>query len=270
MIFTAIWTAHSPTTKPTLFISLPHYAPTYFFSEQTIFLQRGGVGRTDTIILMTIVPLKPYIGLLSIPRDLWVQIPGVGEQRINTAYFFAEAATQGSGAKAAMDTVQVNFDVPVSYFVLIRMHGLVAVVDALDGVTVQIKAPVSGYPAGTHHLNSSDALQFARERNSGDDFSRMYRTQILLSGVIRKLIEPTSWVHLPQIISAFSQGVDTNIPLWQLPRLAFSVIRAFIVGTDSQTITHEMVTPFQTSQGAQVLLPNWDVICPLIKDTFGN
>src|SRR5688572_6060416 len=72
----------------------------YFFAPlRTNFLllgaddspSRGSVGRTDTIMLVSVVPLKPYIGVLSIPRDLWVQIAEVGEQRINTAYFFAEA-----------------------------------------------------------------------------------------------------------------------------------------------------------------------------------
>ncbi|HEX9012304.1 MAG TPA: LCP family protein, partial [Anaerolineaceae bacterium] len=65
-------------------------------------------GRTDTIILMTIIPLQPYVGMLSIPRDLWVPIPGHGENRINTAHFFAEVAQPGSGPRAAMQVVQDN------------------------------------------------------------------------------------------------------------------------------------------------------------------
>src|SRR5688500_11987362 len=70
--------------------------------------ERGSVGRTDTIILATVVPLKPYVGMLSIPRDLWVTVPGVGEQRINTAYFFAESNEAGSGARAALQTIQIG------------------------------------------------------------------------------------------------------------------------------------------------------------------
>src|SRR5690349_1058464 len=71
----------------------------YFFAplRTTILLlgtddspERGSFGRTDTIILATIVSLKPYVGMLSIPRDLWVSIPNVGEQRINTAYSYVE------------------------------------------------------------------------------------------------------------------------------------------------------------------------------------
>ena len=64
-------------------------------------------GRTDTMILSTIVPLKPYVGMLSIPRDLWVPIPGHGENRINTAHFFAELKEEkpGSGPQAALAVV---------------------------------------------------------------------------------------------------------------------------------------------------------------------
>ena len=63
----------------------------------------------DTIILTTFNPWKPNVGMLSIPRDLWVNIPGVGENRINTAHFFAEANDPGSGPSATMDTIEAEF-----------------------------------------------------------------------------------------------------------------------------------------------------------------
>src|SRR5688572_2891588 len=134
--------------------------------------ERGAVGRTDTIILTTVVPLKPYVGMLSIPRDLWVSIPGIGEQRINTAYFFAESSQPGTAPQAATQTIRDNFGVPVRYYAVIHMLGLVSVVDALDGVDIQLDAPMAGLPVGGHHLNGSDALAFVRERNSTDDFGR--------------------------------------------------------------------------------------------------
>src|SRR5919106_1502587 len=93
--------------------------------------ERGTVGRTDTIILATLVPLKPYVGMLSIPRDLWVTVPGVGEQRINTAYFFAESNAPGSGPRAALQTIRENFGVPVRYYAVIHMVGLASIVDSL-------------------------------------------------------------------------------------------------------------------------------------------
>ena len=232
--------------------------------------ERGSVGRTDTIILATIVPLKPYVGMLSIPRDLWVTVPGVGEQRINTAYFFAESNEAGSGSRAALQTIRENFGVPVRYYAVIHMFGLASVVDALGGVDVQLDSPTGGFPAGVHHLNGEEALFFVRERSSSDDFNRMVRAQILLSALFKKVIHPSYWMSLPQFVSSVSQVIDTNIPVWQWPRLLFALLRAFLFGIDSQTITREMVVPFQTSQGAQVLAPNWDAIHPLLSRMFGG
>ena len=232
--------------------------------------ERGSAGRTDTIILISVVPLKPYVSMLSIPRDLWVQVPGVGEQRINTAYFFAEANQPGSGADAALHTVRENFDVPVRYYAVIHMLGLVSVVDSLGGVDIKLESALGSLPAGVHHVNGTQALEFVRERNTSDDFGRMLRTQVLLSASLNKILQPSSWSSLPQFILALTQTVDTNIPLWQWPRLMFAMSRAFVFGIDSRTITREMVNPFQTSQGAQVLVPNWDAIQPMLKEMFGR
>jgi polyisoprenyl-teichoic acid--peptidoglycan teichoic acid transferase len=232
--------------------------------------ERGSVGRTDTIILTTVIPLKPYVGMLSIPRDLWVSIPNVGEQRINTAYFFAEANQPGTGPQAALQTIRNNFGISVHYYPIIHMLGLSSVVDTLEGVNLNLTSPIGGFPVGTHHLNGEEALSFVRERSSSDDFSRMVRTQILLAAVLKKIVQPSHWLSLPRFVISLSQVVSTNIPFWQWPRLLFALLRAFLFGIDSQTVTREMVTPFQTSQGAQVLAPNWDAINPLLKKMFGQ
>jgi polyisoprenyl-teichoic acid--peptidoglycan teichoic acid transferase len=232
--------------------------------------ERGAVGRTDTIILTTVVPLKPYVGMLSIPRDLWVSIPDVGEQRINTAYFFAEANEPGSGPQAIMQTIRDNFGVPVNYYAVIHMLGLVSVVDSLGGVDIQLETTMGGLPAGGHHLDGSQALSFIRDRNSSDDFGRMRRAQILLSAAFGRVLKPSRLPNLPQFFLSLTQVIDTNIPLWQWPRLLFALLRAFIFGIDSQTITHDMVNPFQTSQGAQVLAPDRDAIRPLLEEMFGK
>ena len=232
--------------------------------------ERGSVGRTDTIILATVVPLKPYVGMLSIPRDLWVNVPGIGEQRINTAYFFAESNEPGSGAGAALQTVHDNFDISVPYYAVIHMTGLTAIVDALGGIDISLDSPIGGFPAGTHHLNGEESLNFVRERNSSDDFSRMLRAQILLSAMFRKAIYPSSRTSLPRFVYSLTQVIETNIPFWQWPRLLFALLRALIFGIDSQTITREMVVPFQTSQGAQVLAPNWQAINPVLRRMFGG
>ena len=78
--------------------------------------QGTNTSRTDTIILVKVAPTTPTVRMLSIPRDLWVQIPGVGENRINTAHFFAEANQPGSGPAATALTVQEDFGIPVQSY----------------------------------------------------------------------------------------------------------------------------------------------------------
>ncbi|HEY5669252.1 MAG TPA: LCP family protein [Anaerolineales bacterium] len=229
----------------------------------------SSVSRSDTIILATVIPTEPYIGVLSIPRDLWVNIPGIGENRVNTAHFFAEAQQVGSGPKAAIDTIQQNFGVDVDYFVRIRFDGVRSVVDAMGGVDIDLDRPMAGYPAGRHHLTGNKALAFARHRLGADDFFRMEQGQLLIKAIFRQLLHPSMWPRLPSVVVAIMNEVDTNIPLWQWPRLALAFLRAGPDGLDNRTLERDMTTPFTTNQGASVLLPDWSKINPLIEDMFG-
>ena len=224
--------------------------------------------RTDTMILMTVMPLKPYVGMLSIPRDLWVKIPGVGENRINTAHFFAEANQRGSGPAAAAGTVSTDFGVPVDYTVRIRFDGITAVVDALGGVDVDLPQATAILPAGKHHLDGKQALAFVRDRKNADDFFRMEHGQLFIKAMFRQMFAPAAWPHLPQAAAAVLRSVDTNVPFWMWPRLLLAILRAGPKGIDSRILTREMVRPFTTSGGAQVLLPLWDQINPVVIEMF--
>jgi LCP family protein required for cell wall assembly len=229
---------------------------------------RGALGRTDTIILSTITPY--YTGLLGIPRDLWVNVAGVGPQRINTAYFFAEAASQGSGPEAAMGTVRQNFGVTVNNYLLIHMAGLADVIDSLGGIDLTIDKPMAGYAPGTYHMDGKQALAFVRERYSSDDFSRMRQGQLLVMAAFRRALSPSAWPHVPSAAIAAAQSINTDLPAWLYPRLGLALLRTAIFGFDGRTINRDMVAPFQTDQGAQVLAPNWDAINPVLRDMFGQ
>jgi anionic cell wall polymer biosynthesis LytR-Cps2A-Psr (LCP) family protein len=169
-----------------------------------------------------------------------------------------------------MQTIGDNFGIPVHYYALIHMYGLVAAVDALDGVNIRLDTPTGGWEAGDYHVNGTQALEFVRERSSSDDFSRMKRTQFLIAALAGRALQPGSWTRLPGFVYSALQAVDTNIPIWQVPRLAFALVRAPLFGIDSRVISREMVVPFQTSAGAQVLAPNWDAINPILLEMFGR
>jgi LCP family protein required for cell wall assembly len=251
----------------------------YFFAPLRTNLMLLGIdrvpdgtslGRSDTIILMTVVPLVPYVGMMSIPRDLWVPIAGVGQNRINTVHFFAEAARAGSGPDALAANIRENFGVRVPYYVRIKFDGLVKFVDAMGGVTITTNRPSSLFEPGTHRLNGEQALAFVRDRKGADDFSRMVNAQLFIEAAVIQAIRPASWPRLPTIILAGLRVVDTNIPFWQYPRLGFAVVRALLFGIDARTFTREMASPFATSEGASVLLPDWGLINPVMQDMFGG
>lgn len=229
------------------------------------------LGRSDTMILMSVNPLLPTVKMLSIPRDLWVTIPGVGENRINTAHFFAESTSPGSGPSAAVQTVEQNFGVSVPYYVRLRFDAVLRVVDAMGGVDINLSEDMAGLPAGSHHLDGTQALAFIRDRKGTDDFFRMEQAQFMLKAIARQMLSPSSWSRLPAVFQAGFTSIDTNLPFWQWPRLGAAFVRAAITGNiDARSIRREMTTPYITDQGANVLLPNWDLIQPFVRELFAG
>ena len=230
----------------------------------------SNLGRSDTMILTTILPSKPYVGMLSMPRDLWVTIPNYGENRINAAHFLAEADQPGSGPMSAMDTVRTNFGVDVDYFVRVRFDGFLDLVDAVGGVEIELPRPMSGYSEGSHHLDGEQALAFVRDRAGSDDFFRMERGQIFLKALAKQILSSSGLRTLPQTFSILSRMVDTDVPIWLWPRVGIAILRVGPDGIDNRIISREMVNPFTTEGGAQVLAPNWVEINPVLMEIFGQ
>ncbi len=225
-------------------------------------------GRSDTNILTSILPTGPSVGMLSIPRDLWVNIAGIGENRINTAHYFAEIAQPGSGPRAAMQAMQDNLGVDVDYYIRIKFEGFRDVFNALDGVDIELSEPTAGYEAGKHHLTGNKALAFARNRTGSDDFFRMQQGQLVLKSAFQKMLLPLNWYRLPAVTTALAMAIDTDVPIWLWPRLGFTLLRVGPNGIDNRTIDRTMVTPTTTNQGANVLLPIWERINPVLLEMF--
>ena len=250
----------------------------FFFPSRTNILVLGidrtppgtAIGRSDAMILVTVQPLKPYVGMLSIPRDLWVYVPGVGENRINTAHFFAESEHLGMGAAAAVETVQTNFGVDVHYFLRIQFDGLQALVDALDGILIELEGPTAILSAGRHLMDGKTALAFIRDRRGSDDFFRMERGQLFIKTVLNRIQDPRVWPRLPVALATLTAAMDTNIPPWKWPSLGLALLRVGPGGIDARIIGREMVRGFTTQQGAQVLAPDWSAINPVLVEMFGQ
>jgi LCP family protein required for cell wall assembly len=208
--------------------------------------------------------------MLSIPRDLWVEIPGVGFNRINTAHFFAENEQPGSGPRAVMAVVEQNFKIGVDDYIRLDFNGIVSFVDALGGVPVTLETPVGKLSAGEHVLSGEQALAFVRDRSGTDDFFRMDHGQIFIRAVLRRLMQPGAWPRIPVAILAISENFESSMNIIERLRFGFTFLRVGPDGIVARQITREMTNGFITNQGAQVLDPNWELINPLVHELFGS
>ncbi|HWQ45502.1 MAG TPA: LCP family protein [Longilinea sp.] len=225
-------------------------------------------GRTDTIIIMDFNPWLAELPMLSIPRDLWVVLPdNYGENRINAAHFFAEIDQPGSGPFALMTILSRDFGVTPNYYLRLNFEGVVDIIDAMGGVNIDLTEPMGGLEAGSYHLDGTQALAFIRSRAGTDDFFRMEQGQFMVRAIVRRMLNPLTWFRIPFIFAAVASNVDTNLPIWVWPRLGMS-LALHLNSIDNRTIDRDMVTGWTTDGGAQVLLPNWELIWPVVQEMF--
>lgn len=233
----------------------------------------AGPFRSDTMILTNFDPQDREVTLLSIPRDLWLTIPTIGKNRINTAHFFG-------GPPLAQQAVQQNFELPVSpSYVKLNFNGFVHIIDAMGGITVNVSErlldesyPTTDYgirtvdiPAGEQLMNGETALIYARSRYSTSDFDRSRRQQQIIGAIKDKVIQPSIIFRVPAIFNAIEAAITTDIPRSRWPALGMILIRSEITRV---TIGPNDTQNFITNQGAQVLLPIWENINPILNSSF--
>jgi LCP family protein required for cell wall assembly len=194
--------------------------------------------RTDTIIVVAIDYEANQVGLLSIPRDLWVDIPGYGKGRINQVDVQGEIQKYpGGGPALVQQVIQDELGIPTKKWVRLRLEALPELVDALGGVTVTLtcplheltpdpKAPDSGryvkfdLPVGEVEMDGATAAKFARYRYASNDFSRAARQQQLIWAIREKALETDIIPKIPELWKALSKTFKTDLTLLDVIRLA--------------------------------------------------
>ena len=199
--------------------------------------------RSDTMILFTVDPVTMTAGFLSIPRDLWVNIPNYGDYKINTAYFLGEInhIPPNGGPTLAMQTVQEFLGVPIQYYLRIDFNVFIKLIDEINGVVVQPTTDIilrnsSNFPvtlkAGEKvTLDGATALAYARERHQtfGGDFDRSKRQQEVIMAIRDRILSydmlPTLIVKAPVLYNEISSGVHTNLGFDQVVQLAQLILQ---------------------------------------------
>lgn len=244
------------------------------------------IARTDTMILVTVDPNTKTAGMLSIPRDLWVSVPGYYEDRINKAFFLGEQDKYpGGGPALAMKTIQYNLGVPIHFYVQVDFHGFEQIVDTLGGIDVYVSETIDDptYPdnnygydpfyieAGQHTLNGYNALRYARTRHTpGSDFSRARRQQQVLMAIRDKALQLGMVPKIPELWNTMAGTVETDLQLVDIVELAQLADEIDTGNIKSAVIDHTMTLDYIADTGAQVLLPLRDKIKVVIDEMFAQ
>ncbi|MCL7452312.1 MAG: LCP family protein [Anaerolineae bacterium] len=228
--------------------------------------------RTDTMIVVSVDAEQNLVYLLSIPRDLWVEIPGHGPDRINTADFWGEAASPGGGPELVRRTLQENLGIPVDYFVRIDFQGFVSVVDAIGGVEIDVDCalPDIGLESGIHMMDGKQALRYARSRMDTSDFDRSRRQREILMALWEKGKSMDVIPKLPALWRAMASSFETDLSLGQVLSLAYNGIQLSPDRILTEAIGPGQVYDWVTPLGAEVLLPRDGEIEALLKDFYSS
>lgn len=242
-----------------------------------------GPARTDTMIIVSLDPANKSVAMLSLPRDLWVPIPGYGDNRINTAYFTGDARNYpGGGPALAKKTIQYNFGIPIHYYITINFVGFRKVVDALGGVTIDVPKEINdpsfpddtyGYrplfiPKGVQHMDGDMALAYARTRHGDSDFGRMKRQQQLIKAIRDQALTLNVIPKIPALWQAKEDMVQTDLTLDKIIALAQIAKDVKTENIRSAVVDESMALGITTPGGAMVLWPDRERIREVIADLF--
>ncbi len=269
----------TPTDTPSptaTFTPSPTPAPKTIRETDNILIlgmdQRPGEGawRTDTIMVAAIDYQANRVGVVSIPRDLWVEIPGYGMGRINQADFQGEQQKYpGGGPALAAKVIEDTLGIPTQHWVRLKLEALPQLVDALGGVTVTLDCPLHeltpdpknpdayltfDLPAGQVFLDGETAAKFARYRYATSDFSRARRQMQLIWAIREQALRVDAIPKIPQLWRALADTFKTDLSLLDVVRLArlgakldSSQVRGLVFG--NKAIQQAVV-----GSGAQVLM----------------
>jgi polyisoprenyl-teichoic acid--peptidoglycan teichoic acid transferase len=214
-----------------LFVLLLLYLFLPFGTGRAVILgsdaRAGEASRSDTIMV------AGTGGLLTVPRDTLVEVPGVGQDKINAAFAIG-------GPELAVETLEGLTELPIGNYVVLDFGGVEEIVNALGGITIDVEEPIDteqdgeffSIPAGTQELTGDEALAYVRYRGGPTaDIGRIGRQQRFLSALAGEVASPANLPRLPATARAIWRNVETNMGPFEAAR--FAVLFALLGGASN-------------------------------------
>ncbi|MCQ6277119.1 LCP family protein [Bacillus sp. V3B] len=197
--------------------------------------------RSDALMLATFNEKAKSIKLLSIPRDSYVTIPGRGQDKITHAHAYG-------GPLSTIETVEELLDIPVDFYVKMNFNAFIDIVDALDGITVDVPYAFSeqdskdrqdaiSFQEGLQHLDGEEALALARTRKLDSDIERGKRQQEILKAIINRAASAGSITKYGDLIDAVGNNMATDLSFAQMKSFIDYVIAGTSLNIETLTLT---------------------------------
>jgi len=270
-----------PTATPQVVWNGPR---TFTFVVLGVDQREEEIPRTDTIMIGKVDLSLPRASLISVPRDLVVDIPGYGLDRINTAYVYGELYKEpGGGIGLLKRTIEKNFGVSVDHFGLVDFQCFRSTVDAVGGVTVNVPKAIEDrqYPTddygykvvrfevGPQLMDGERALEYARTRHADSDFQRMQRQQLIMAAVRDQVLRLRSLPAVPAIVGG-CRNMRSDLGWRDYADLATSLRALNGMPVAFAAVDERMVVDTTLASGAAVLLPRWEPIRAMFASALGN
>jgi LCP family protein required for cell wall assembly len=266
----------------------PKRPPSIEGTENTLLLgldRRPGArgsGLADTILVAVVARDGNEVGLISVPRDLYVDLPGFGPARINLV-FGAAARLREKPLELFRRVVANTLLLPIDHAITVDLDLFEQAIDQVGGVSVNVPCPIyddfidprteSGrralrVEAGERQMDGATAAMYVRSRHGRSDHDRARRQQAVLLGLQQELRSIESVVELPALLALFEDSILTDMRRIDLLRLARRVSSLGPGAVHGLVLGPKHTTAFRTPEGQAVLLPNYDAIDAAVAKLF--
>ena len=249
----------------------------------------GASFRTDTMVVAILRPNEGQVSLISIPRDLWVSIPGWDNNRINTAYQHGISVGYPDGGPGLLkDTILYNLGIRIDHTAMVDFDGFRQIVDTLGGVDIPVSCAYTDWrlidPSynpenennwflytvnpGVVHMDGDLALWYARSRQKSSDFDRGRRQQEVLRAIFTQALQAGTLRRIPELYNNVKDSVETDLGLADILQLALYAPKMTNADIRSYYIRPPYVSSWITSGGAYVLSPNQALLSDLLTEAL--